>query len=99
MSQFDFSAFNKMTDDVAPGLKVALAEGLLKSALWNLERYNNPLQDDLLGIRMELKEFRVKYKAAAEARKARQENPSERTKEIDDGEKKSSTSADGGKIS
>ena len=72
MNQFDFKAFNDMTNNVAPGLQIALAEGLIRSALYSLERFNNPLTDELLGVNMELKSFRVKYKAAADARKLSQ---------------------------
>ena len=73
MADFNFNQFNSMTDELAPGLQVALAESLIRSALWKMERFNNPLQDDLLGIRVELKEFRGKYKALAEQRKAQRE--------------------------
>ena len=69
MSQFDFAAYNKLTDGIAPGLKIALAEGLIRSSVYQMERFNNPLTDELYGVGMELKSFRVKYKAAAEARK------------------------------
>ena len=73
-NQFDFNAFNAILTPngrpVAPGLKLALAEGLIKDALWNLERYNNPMADDLHGIGNELKVFRIKYKEAAAARTA-----------------------------
>lgn len=76
MNQFDFNAFNAILAPngrpVAPGLKLALAEGLIKDALWNLERYNNPMADDLHGIGNELKVFRIKYKEAAAARTAAQ---------------------------
>lgn len=71
MEKFDFNAFNKMTDNIAPGLKIALAEGLLRSALYTMERFNNPLTDELMGVNMELKTFRVKYKQAAEQRNSK----------------------------
>ena len=52
MADFNFNQFNSMTDELAPGLQVALAESLIRSALWKMERFNNPLQDDLLGIQI-----------------------------------------------
>lgn len=74
LNQFDFNAFNALMAPngrpVAPGLKLAIAEGLIKDALWSLERYNNPMADDLHGIGNELKTFRIKYKEAAAARNA-----------------------------
>lgn len=67
---FDFEIYNAQVNPVAPGLKIALAEGNIKDALWSLERYHNPLADDLQGVGADLKQFRIRYKAANEARKA-----------------------------
>jgi hypothetical protein len=99
-TQFNFDAFNKLTDDVAPGLKIALAQSLLRSAIWSMERYNNPLVDDLYGIGNELKEFRIKYKEAAAARQKKLENASERNADLDNHVALETplTSAEGGKI-
>jgi hypothetical protein len=72
MNKFDFDAYNKLTNNIAPGLQVALAEGLIRSALYSMERYNNPLTDELFEVNQELKLFRVKYKAAADERKKAQ---------------------------
>jgi hypothetical protein len=74
-TNFDFKAFNAMTRDTAAGMKLALAEGLLKDALYSLERYNNPLSDGCNEALNELKTFRIKYKAAAEERKAQMNIP------------------------
>ena len=63
-SQFDFDAFNKLVNPVAAGLKLALAENLLKDAIKGFEYYKNPLAPDLAGIGQELIEFRIKYKAS-----------------------------------
>lgn len=74
-NNFDFNAFNNMTKDVAAGLKIALAEGLIRDALYSLERFHNPLADDCQSVLGDIKTFRVKYKAAADARKAKAESP------------------------
>lgn len=75
VGDFDFNAFNAILSPngrkIAAGLQIALAEGLIKDALYSLERFNNPLADDLQGIGMELRTFRVKYKEASAARAAR----------------------------
>ena len=99
-TKFDFDSFNKLTNDIAPGLKVALAESLLTSALWSLERFNNPLSDELLGVRTELKTFRAKYKARQEER-ANKLASEEAAEDIDNMKKmkEHSTSADNGRIS
>lgn len=98
--QFDFDSFNNLTNNVAPGLKIALAQSLLRSALFQMERYSNPLVDDLYGIGNELKLFREKYKAAAEARQKKLEDASERNRELDEHTdlQHTTTSADGGRI-
>lgn len=67
-NKFDFAAYNALVNNVAPGLQIALAEGLIRSALYSMERFNNPLTDELFGVNQELKLFRVKYKQAAEER-------------------------------
>lgn len=67
-NNFDFNAFNTMVNPVGAGLKVALAQNLLEDACRSFERYKNPLTDELISIGSELKEFRIKYKAAAAER-------------------------------
>lgn len=71
--KFDFNAFNALTNNVAPGLQIALAEGLLKQATLKLMQFDNPLSTELMGVGTTLKEFKVKYKANQEARKAARE--------------------------
>ena len=67
-NNFDFNAFNALVNPVGAGLKVALAQNLLEDAIRSFERYHNPLSDDLISIGSELREFRVKYKAAVAER-------------------------------
>ena len=71
-NNFDFNAFNAILSPngrkIAAGLQIALAEGLIKDALYQMENYHNPLAEDLHGVYNELKTFRVTYKAAAKAR-------------------------------
>jgi hypothetical protein len=74
-NDFDFKAYNAILKDAGAGLKLALAEGLLKDALRTLENFNNPLADDAQMIFNDVKVFRVKYKAAAAARNAKAESP------------------------
>ena len=74
-NQFDFKAYNNMTGNIAAGLKIALAEGLIRDALYSLERFHNPLADDCQSVLGDIKVFRVKYKQAAEERKAKAESP------------------------
>ncbi len=69
-NNFDFKQFNATTRDVAAGLKIVLAEGLLKDALWSLQRFNNPLGAELQGIVNDLQVYKAKYKAASAARAA-----------------------------
>ena len=69
--RFPFPVFNALTNDLPAGMQLALAEGLLKSALNTLERYNNPLEADLYKLRSDLKTFRGHYKADREEAKQR----------------------------
>jgi hypothetical protein len=63
-TQFDFNAFNALVNPVAAGLKLALAENLLRDAIKGFEHYKNPLAPDLAGIGEDLIAFRIKYKAS-----------------------------------
>lgn len=66
---FQFDIFNAMTEQIAAGLKIALAEGLLRDSLYSLEKFHNPLAEDCQAVLGDVKTFRVKYKAAADQRK------------------------------
>ena len=74
-SNFDFKEFNKMTDDLAVGLKIVLAQSLLKASLNTLSHFDNPLEGDLRQAVGQVRTFVIKYKEAAEARKAELAKP------------------------
>jgi len=73
-NDFDFEAYNTILSPngrkIPAGLQIALAEGLLNDALYSMERFHNPLADDMKGIGLELRTFRVKWKEAAALRNA-----------------------------
>ena len=72
-ASFDFKAFNDLTNYIPASLKVALASNLIDGAMYDFERFNNPLKVDLSGIGSELKTFRIKLKADSEARRKERE--------------------------
>lgn len=63
-NNFNFEAFNEMVNGTQPGLKLALAENLLKDAIRGFEYYKNSMTPELKEIGDELVSFRIKYKAA-----------------------------------
>ena len=67
-SQFDFRAFNALTDRQPAGLQVALAESLLANALWQFDRWDNPRAEELRGVFSELKQLRTLLKQDAKLR-------------------------------
>lgn len=74
-NQFNFDEYNKMVNPIAAGLKIALAEGLIRDALYTMERFHNPLTDDAQALLGDIKVFRVQYKAQSAARTAKAESP------------------------
>lgn len=66
-SNFDFDAFNAMTDRKPAGLQVCLAQQLLSNALWSMIRFNNPLADDVKQTIVAITQIRANMKEAAEA--------------------------------
>lgn len=78
---FNFKIYNAMVNPVATGLKIALAENLLRDAHYVMSRFNNPLVDDAFSVYQESKQFKVKYKAQSEERRAKAENPASESKE------------------
>jgi len=70
MSQnnFDFNAFNNLTERKPAGLQIFLAQQLLSNALWSMEKYDNPRQTEVRDALNALKTLRTQLKADALAR-------------------------------
>lgn len=68
-SNFDFNAFNKLTERKPAGLQIFLAQQLLSNALWSMEKYDNPRGTDLHSILTSVKELRALLKQDAADRK------------------------------
>lgn len=67
-SNFDFNAFNAMTERKPAGLQVFLAQQLLSNALWSMQKYDNPSADDVEATIVAIKAIRADLKEAAAAR-------------------------------
>jgi hypothetical protein len=68
-NDFDFNAFNNLTERKPAGLQIFLAQQLLSNALWSMEKFDNPRGTDLHGIVTSIKNLRALLKQDAEARK------------------------------
>jgi hypothetical protein len=68
-SNFDFNAFNELTERKPAGLQIFLAQQLLSNALWSMEKYDNPRGADLNSILVTVKELRAQLKQDAADRK------------------------------
>lgn len=66
-NNFDFTPINNATRNLTPGMKMAVAQGLITSALKKMEEYKDPLAVEALTIGEELKTFRIKYTASRQA--------------------------------
>jgi hypothetical protein len=71
-SNFDFNAFNTMTEHKPARLQIYLAQQLLSNALWSLEKYDNPRQVEVRDALNAIKTLRNQMKADAAAREAAQ---------------------------
>jgi hypothetical protein len=67
-SNFDFNAFNALTERKPAGLQIFLAQQLLSNALWSLERYENPRQTEVRDALNAIKALRAQLKGDALAR-------------------------------
>lgn len=67
-SNFDFNAFNALTERKPAGLQIFLAQSLLSNALWSMENYDNPRQVEVRDALNAIKALRVQLKADALAR-------------------------------
>ncbi len=68
-NDFDFKAFNDLTERKPAGLQIFLAQQLLSNALWSMEKFDNPRGTDLHGIVTSVKELRALLKQDAADRK------------------------------
>jgi hypothetical protein len=72
-NNFDFNAFNALTERKPAGLQIFLAQQLLSNALWSFEKYDNPRQTEVRDALNSIKTLRSQLKADAEARAAKSE--------------------------
>lgn len=68
-NDFDFNAFNNLTERKPAGLQIFLAQQLLSNALWSMEKFDNPRGTDLHGIVTSIKNLRALLKQDAADRK------------------------------
>ena len=69
-NNFDFNGFNALTERKPAGLQIFLAQQLLSNALWSMEKYDNPRQEEVRDALNALKTLRTQLKADALAREA-----------------------------
>lgn len=62
---FDFTDINAATKSLTAGMKLAVAQGLIKQAHKSLVFFENPLAEEAEEVLSSLVSFREKYKAAA----------------------------------
>ena len=67
-NNFDFNAFNGMTERKPAGLQIFLAQQLLSNALWSMEKYDNIRQTEVRDALNAIKTLRTQMKADALAR-------------------------------
>jgi len=65
---FDFNAFNELVQRKPARLQLYLAQQLLSEAMWSMERYDNPRQNEVRVIFDNIKSLRIKMKEDAESR-------------------------------
>ena len=68
-NDFDFNAFNVLTERKPAGLQIFLAQQLLSNALWSMDKFDNPRASDVQGLVTEIKTLRALLKQDAEDRK------------------------------
>jgi hypothetical protein len=67
-NNFDFNAFNALTERKPAGLQIFLAQQLLSNALWSMENYDNPRQTEVRDALNAVKTLRAQLKSDAAAR-------------------------------
>ena len=68
-NDFDFNAFNNLTERKPAGTQIYLAQQLLSNALWSMEKFDNPRGTALHSILTSVKELRALFKQDAADRK------------------------------
>ena len=68
-NDFDFKAFNDLTERKPAGLQIFLAQQLLSNALWTMEKFDNSRASDVQGLVNEIKSLRALLKQDAADRK------------------------------
>lgn len=68
-NDFDFNAFNNLTERKPAGLQIFLAQQLLSNALWTMEKFDNPRSADLSSVVTDIKNLRALLKQDAADRK------------------------------
>lgn len=68
-NDFDFNAFNVLTERKPAGLQIFLAQQLLSNALWSMDKYDNPRASDVQSLVNEIKALRATLKQDAADRK------------------------------
>ena len=68
-NDFDFNAFNNLTERKPAGLQIFLAQQLLANALWTMEKYDNPRATKVDELVMSIKALRADLKQDAANRK------------------------------
>ena len=68
-NDFDFNAFNVLTERKPAGLQIFLAQQLLSNALWSMDKYDNPRASDVQSLVNEIKALRASLKQDAADRK------------------------------
>lgn len=68
-NDFDFNAFNVLTERKPAGLQIFLAQQLLSNALWSMDKFDNPRALDVQGLVTEIKTLRALLKQDAADRK------------------------------
>ena len=58
---FDFTAINNATRGMTPGMKLAIAQGLITQATNTMEHFNNPLSVEAKSLGDALNKFRQGY--------------------------------------
>ena len=71
MSQnnFDFNAFNNLTERKPAGLQIFLAQQLLSNAVWTMEKFDNPRASEVNELIVTIKTLRAQLKQDAADRK------------------------------
>ena len=67
-NDFDFDAFNNLTQRKPAGLQIFLAQQLLSNALWSMEKFDNPRGSDVSSIVTDIKVLRELLKQDTAAR-------------------------------